>query len=134
MCCDWLNKKQNIFHISDNLQYNTLGRLVDSHPPSVWWSKYNFDRLKIKLWVAGLDLRHSRVFIFILVNLQKTKNKLKGFCKEFCKKLWIKNNTWNIRHLFNETIIPATQQPSVLYWRLSDFVLWLYDSAMVRKQ
>ena len=26
-----------------------------------------------------------------------------------------KNNTWNIRRLDNETIIPATQWPSVLY-------------------
>ena len=32
-----------------------------------------------------------------------------------------KNNTWNIRHLVNETIVPLTQRPSVLYWRLSDF-------------
>ena len=30
-----------------------------SHWPSVWWSKYYFDRLKIKKWVAGLDLEHS---------------------------------------------------------------------------
>ena len=36
----------------DNLQYNTLG--CSSHR----WSKYYFDRLKIKQWVAGLDLEH----------------------------------------------------------------------------
>ena len=48
---------------SDNLQYNILGWL--SHRPSVWWSKYYFDRLKIKQWVASLDLGHSKLFIFV---------------------------------------------------------------------
>ena len=72
---------------SDNLQYNTLGR--SSHQPSVWWSKYYFDRLKIKQWVAGLDR--------ILQEIMK------------------KNNTWNIRHLVDETIVPSTQQLTVLF-------------------
>ena len=52
------------------------------------------------------------------------KNKRKGwndFCKEFFKKLWKKNNTWNIRRLVDESFVPANQQTSVLYWRLSDF-------------
>ena len=52
---------------SDNLQYNTLGR--STHRPSVWWSKYYFDRLKIKQWVAGLDLEHSKIFIFIILKI-----------------------------------------------------------------
>ena len=29
------------------------------------WSKFCFDRLKIKQWVAGLYLGHSKLFIFI---------------------------------------------------------------------
>ena len=32
-----------------------------------------------------------------------------------------KNNTWTIRQLENETIVPSTQRPSILYWRLLDF-------------
>ena len=40
-----------------------------SHRPSVWWSKYYFDRLKIKQWVSGLELGHSKLFIFIFVKL-----------------------------------------------------------------
>ena len=51
-----------------------------SHGPSIWWSKTYFDRLKIKQWVAGLDLEHSELF-FIFV---------KDFWKEFGKKLWKK--------------------------------------------
>ena len=33
---------------SDNLQYGTMGWWYDR--PTVWWSKYNFDRLEIKQW------------------------------------------------------------------------------------
>ena len=32
--------------------------------------------------------------------------------KEFCKKLWKQNNTWNIRRSVDESFVPATQQPS----------------------
>ena len=65
---------------------------------------------------------HLKLFTFIFVKLWKNKkNNWKGFCKEFLKKLWKKINTWNIRCLVDETIGPAIQRPSVLYWRLSDF-------------
>ena len=70
----------------------SLGQL--SYRPSIWWSKYYFDRLKMKQWVAGLDLEHSKLFA---------------------------RNTWNIKRLVHETIVPSTQQPSALFWRLSDF-------------
>ena len=56
---------------SDNFQYNTLGRTVDrlidqaSNGPSM----YYFDRLKIKQWFAGLDLGHSKLFIFTFEKL-----------------------------------------------------------------
>ena len=32
-----------------------------------------------------------------------------------------KNNAWNIRRLVDESFVPLTQRPSILYWRLSDF-------------
>ena len=50
--------------------------------------------------------------------IEKIKDKLKRFMQRIMKK----NKTWNIRRLVDETIIPSTQQPSVLYWRLSDFL------------
>ena len=31
------------------------------------------------------------------------------------------NNAWNIRHLLEESFVPANQRTSVLYCRLSDF-------------
>ena len=40
-----------------------------SHWPSVWWSKYYFDRLKILQWIAGLDLRTVFVKILKLLSL-----------------------------------------------------------------
>ena len=45
----------------------------------------------------------------------------KGFCTAFCKILWKKNNTWNIRHLVNELFVPLAQRTSVLYCRLTHF-------------
>ena len=49
------------------LKSDNLGRL--SHWPSIWWSKYYFDRLKIKKWVAGLNLERSKLFIVIFLKL-----------------------------------------------------------------
>ena len=43
------------------------------------------------------------------------------FAKNFARN-YEENNTWNIRHLVDESFVPATQWHSVLYWRLSD--LW----------
>ena len=34
-----------------------------------------------------------------------------------------KNSAWNIRLLVDESFVPSTQRPSVLYWRLLDFNL-----------
>ena len=65
-------------------------------------------------------LRTLKTLYHLFVKLQKNKN-WKDFCKEFFKKLWRKINAWNIRCWVNEMIVPLTQQPTVLYWRLSDF-------------
>ena len=104
-------KSQDDFHHttpeiqkSNNLQYNTLGCWVD--------------RLINQQWVAGSDLGHSKLFVFIFVKLWKN---WKDFCKEFCKKLWQKNNTWNIRRLVEESFFSTNQGISILYCRLSAF-------------
>ena len=44
------------------------------------------------------------------------------FAKNFARN-YEKISTWNIRRLVDESFVPATQRPSALYWRLSDF--WL---------
>ena len=47
--------------------------------------------------------------------------KLKGFLQRILQEIMKKNTTWNIRRLVDKTIVPWTQRPSILYWRLSDF-------------
>ena len=85
---------------SDSLQCNMLGRW--SHQPSVWWSKYYFDRLKIKHWVAGLDLGHSKLFIFVKLYIKKEKEIERIFAKNFArnyeKKIILGTSyTWSMR-------------------------------------
>ena len=83
--------------------------------PRVWCSKYYFLNIFYRL-------RALKTLYFYFCNFIKNKKiNWNDFCKEFCKKLWKKKNTWNIRRLVDETIIPSTHRPSVLYWRLSDF-------------
>ena len=60
-----------------------LGRL--SHWPSIWWSKYYFDRLKIKQQVTGLDLEPSKPFFYIFVKICIKKLE-KKFCSKFQNK------------------------------------------------
>ena len=79
------------------------------------------------------DLRHSKLFYFYFCKSIEKLIHWNIYCKECCMKLWKRNNTWNIRHLVNESFVPATQQPSdpatqrpsLLYWSLSDFYSWL---------
>ena len=66
--------------------------------PRVWCSNYYF------FIILFIDSGHSKVFIFIFYKKNKKIN-WKDFCKEFCEKLWKKNNALNIRRLVNETII-----------------------------
>ena len=50
------------------------------------------------------------------------KKKWKGFCIEFRKILWKKNNAWNFRRFVNESFVPLAERTSVLYCRLTDFI------------
>ena len=51
-----------------------------------------------------------------------TKIKIKSFeCPKSIRN-YIKNNARNIRHLVDESFVPANQRTSVLYYRLSDFM------------
>ena len=81
---------------SDNLQYNMLVHWADgTRRPIIWHSKYFFFIIYHRL----------KTLYFHFCNFIK-KNELKGFCKEFWKILWKKNNTWNIRSLFVESFVP----------------------------
>ena len=72
---------------------------------------YYFKRLKIKEWVAALDLGLSKVFISIFVKFQwNRKVNWKDFWKEFCKRLWKKiilgiSDAWSMRLSFRRLCI-----------------------------
>ena len=78
-------------------------------------SKCYFVRLKIKQWIAGLDLGHSKLFIFI-------------FVKEWIKRIFAKN----IRHLVNETIVPLTQRIilKIVWFQIGYYDPWYVGKAM----
>ena len=65
--------------------------------------------------------------IYFLIFFYKI-TKIKSF--EYPKSVKsIKNNTWNIRLLVDDSFVPSSKQPSVLYCRLTDFnsVLFVKD-------
>ena len=67
-------------------------------------------------------LRALKTLYFYFCNFIKKNKKInwKDFCKEFCKKSWKKNNTWNIRQLVDDSFVPSSKQPSILYCKLTD--------------
>ena len=70
-------------------------------------------------FIISYKLRALKTLYFIFFVIKKLKINWKDFCKEFCEKLWKKkkilgtSDTWLMSR--------SSQQPSVLYWRLSDF-------------
>ena len=59
----------------------------------------------------------------------------KDFCKEFCNKSWKKNNTWNIRLLVDNLFVPSSKQPSVIYCRLTYYIVnWRISIQQSRKE
>jgi hypothetical protein len=60
-------------------------------------SKYHFGRLKIKQWVAGLDLGHLKLFFHLRKGIKKYQNKLTGFLQEITKKNT--SDAWSMRQL-----------------------------------
>ena len=77
-----------------------MGRTT--HWPSVWCSKHFF-------FIISYRFRALKTLYFYFCKKNKRIN-WNNFCKEFCKKLWKKNNTWNIRRLVNESFVPVTQR------------------------
>ena len=89
----------------------------------------------IIFFIISYRLRALKTLYFYFCKF--IKKNWNDFCKEFCRKLWQINNTWNIRHLFDESFIPATQRTSEpVYYiencRISDFHRWTkYGSVAV---
>ena len=111
--------KSDILQKSVNLQYITLGCLDDGTNESsskslmfqVLFCLYTFYRLGA-----------LKSLYFYFCNFIKNKKiNWKDFCKEFRKKSWKNNNTWNIRLLVDDSFVPSSKQPSVIYCRLTDF-------------
>ena len=99
----WPKRDRYAMKKSDNLQYNTLIRLVDGT-----------NDLSTKCLI---DLGYSKLLIV---------NKLKGFfaknfANNFARFYEKKNNTWNIRRLVDELFVPSAQRTSVIHCRLTDF-------------
>ena len=61
------------------------------------------------------------LFSYLFIKLQNKK--MNSFeCPKSIKS--IKNNTWNIRLLVDDSFVPSSKQPSIIYCRLTDFC-WL---------
>ena len=53
---------------------------------------------------------------------------MKGFLQRILQEIMKKNNTWNIRRLVDVSFVPSSKRPSVLYCKLTDFIVaWLTD-------
>ena len=64
------------------------------------------------------SLQKSFIFIFFFF-YEITKIKIKSFeCPKSLKSIK-KNNTWNIRLLVDDSFVPSSKQPSIIYCRLT---------------
>ena len=84
--------------------------------PRVWCSKYYF-------LYTFYRLRALKILYFYFCNLIKnSENKLQGFLQRILQEILKKNNsTWNIRCLVDNSFVPLSKQPSILYCKLTDF-------------
>ena len=89
---------------SVNLQYNTLGRL-------------DMDDGTFMISCKSLCKNAFNLFSYFFYKI--TKIKIKSF--ECPKSKKYKKNTWNIRFLVDDSFVPSSKQPSVIYCRLTNF-------------
>ena len=118
---EWMKYQDTYLKIQQASIYyaGLLGR--SSHQPTVWWSKYSFDRLKIDQWVAGLVLGHSKLFIFVKL----WKNNLKGFLQRILQEIMKKiilgtSDAWLMRRSSHRPTDPA------YYIEDCRIFIWLY--------
>ena len=90
---------------SDNLQYNTLGRWVAGTNDS------STKRLMLQaLFFISYRLRARKTLYFHFCKIMK--NKLKRILQRILQEIMKTNNTWNIKRLVDESLVPATLRPS----------------------
>ena len=75
-----------------------VDRLIDQASDGT--TKYYFDRLKIKQWVAGLDLGYSKLFIIFFCKV--TKNELEEFLQN------------NLQEIMKKTLLGTATQSILL--------------------
>ena len=84
--------------------------------PSVWCSKYYFFSWFLAKFFAKILSIYFLIFFYKI-----TKIKIKSFeCPKSIESLK-NNNTWNIRLLVDDSFVPSSKQPRVIYCRLTDF-------------
>ena len=125
---DFVDFGQRIFQESINLQYNTLVRWSDGT------TNLLTKHLMFQVFFFFIISHRLRPLESLYIHFCNFIN-WRGFCKEYCKILWKKNNTWNTRPLVNESFITLAQQTSVLYCRLTDFKVhcWLIWRCMQKE-
>ena len=57
-----------------------------------------------------LGLKALKTLNFFLLSYKRIEKKLKEFLQRILQEIMKKNDTWNIRHLVDETIVLATQR------------------------
>ena len=101
-----LHSYRNRNYKSVNLQYITLGCLDDGTNESSTKSLM----FQVLFFYTFYRLRALKTLYFYFCKvIKKLKNELKGFLQRILQEIMEKNNTWNIRCLVNETIVPLTQ-------------------------
>ena len=109
---------------SDNLQYDTLVR---------WdkWLVHQASDVPSIIFFFMISCKMLCKNVFNVFFYKFTKIKTKSFECPKSNKIW-KNNTWNVRHLVDESFVSSAQQTSVSYCRLSDFrSCCLFNSTIV---
>ena len=89
---------------------------------SVWCSKYYF------FFMISCKILCKNPFNFFSYFFFKIKKiKIKSFdCPKSIKSIK-RNNTWNIRLLVDNSFVPSSKQPSVIYCRLTDLMTEMAD-------
>ena len=103
------------------------------------WDKWIFDQASDVpriIFYTFYRLRALKTLYFYFCNFIKKNKKInwKDFFKEFCKKSWKKNNTWNIRRLVDDSFVPSSNRPGVIYCRLTDFSTECQDYDLSHKE
>ena len=82
---------------------------------------------QVFFFINSYRLRALKTLYFHFCNFIK-KIIERVFAKNFARFYEKKNNTWNIRHLFDELFVPSAQGTSVLYCKLTDFsyLVWFW--------